>query len=191
MCTIQEQSSRKSSLEGFLKKNRFFAHRKGGGNADSCELYWLIFWFHIVILCKISFHLIGHTIWFNTEIKFSHFQPPLLFCNGDSKNENLNSLQKYRVRPIKWKEILPRLTIWNQKLSQHTPVESALKMGLIFSDLENYSKSAPGKISLSIVLVLYTYEIGKTSKKPRVMSFLPWIGCQTVVPGDPFYPTTP
>ena len=66
-------------------------------------------------------------------------------------------------------------------MSQHTPVESALKMGLIFSDFENYSKSAPGKISLSIVLVLYTYEIGKTVKKPRVMSFLPWIGCQTVV----------
>ena len=37
-------------------------------------------------------------------------------------------------------------------------------MGLIFSDFEIYSKSAPGKISLSIVLVLYTYEIGKTAK---------------------------
>ena len=60
------------------------------------------------------------------------------------------------------------------KLSQHTPVESALKMGLIFSDFENYSKSAPGKISLSIVLVLYTYEIGKTAKKTRVMSILPY-----------------
>ena len=44
-----------------------------------------------------------------------------------------------------------------------------------------FSKSAPGKISLLIVLVLYTHEIGKTAKKPRVMSFLPWIGCQTVV----------
>ena len=55
-------------------------------------------------------------------------------------------------------------------------------MGLIFSDFENYSKSAPGKISLSIVLVLFAYEIGKTAKKPRVMSFLPWIGCQIVVP---------
>ena len=127
MCTIQEQSSRKSSLEGFSKKkNRFFAHRKSGGNADSCELYWLIFWFHIVILCKISFYLIGHTIWFNTEIKFSFFEPPLLFCNGDSKNENLSSLQKYRVRPIKWKEILHRITIWNQKMSQYNSQESAL-----------------------------------------------------------------
>ena len=26
----------------------------------------------------------------------------------------------------------------------------------------------------------YIYEIGKTAKKTRVMSFLPWIGCQTV-----------
>ena len=50
---------------------------------------------------KISFHLIGRTIWFNTEIKFSYFEPPLLFCDGDSKNKNLNSLQKYRVQPIK------------------------------------------------------------------------------------------
>ena len=144
-------------------------------------MYWLIFLFQIVILYKISFHLIGHTIWFYKEFRFSYFEPPLLFCNGDSKNENFNSLQKYRVRPIKWKGILPRLTKWNQKLSQHTPVESALKMGLIFSDFENYSKSAPGKISLSMVLVLYTYELGKTAKKPTVMSFSPWIGRQTVV----------
>ena len=66
-------------------------------------------------------------------------------------------------------------------------------MGLFFSDFENYSKSAPGKISLSIVLVLYTYKIGKTEKKKqkenkkkknRIMSFLPWFGCQTVVNED-------
>ena len=121
--------------------------------------------------------MIGHTIWFYIEIRFSYFEPPLLFCNGDSKNENFISLQKYRVRPIKQKGILPRLTIWNQELSQHTPVESALKMGLIFSDFENYSKSAPGKISLSIVLVLYTYEIGKTAKKNQsnVVLTLDWL----------------
>ena len=125
---VQYKNNRVGNLpwRGFWKKNRFFAHRKGGGNADSCELYWLIFWFHIVILCKISFYLIGHTIWFNTEIKFSFFEPPLLFCNGDSKNENLSSLQKYRVRPIKWKEILHRITIWNQKMSQYNSQESAL-----------------------------------------------------------------
>ena len=114
-----------------FEKNRFFTYRKGGGDTDSCELYWLIFWFHIVILCKIFFHLIGHTIWFNTEIKFSYFEPPLLFCNGDSKNENLNSLQKYRVRPIKWKGILPRLTIWNQKLSQYNSQESVFPPPLL------------------------------------------------------------
>ena len=110
------------SWSAFWKKNWFFTYRKGGGNTDSCELYWLIFWFHIVILCKITFCLIGHTIWFNTGIKFSYFEPPLLFCN--SKNENLNSLQKYRVRPNKWKGILPRLTIWNQKLSPYNSQES-------------------------------------------------------------------
>ena len=45
-----------------------------------------------------------------------------------------------------------------------------------------FSKSAPGKISLSMVLVLYTHELGKTAKKPTVMSVSPWIGRQTVVP---------
>ena len=109
-----------------FEKNRFFTYRKGGGITDSCELYWPIFWFHIVILCTISFHLIGHTIWFYTEIKFSYFEPPLLFCNGDSKNDYSNSLQKYRVRPIKWKGILHRLTIWNQKLSRNNSQESVL-----------------------------------------------------------------
>ena len=58
----------------------------------------------------------------------------------------------------------------------------ALEMGLIFSDFENYSKIPPGKISYLIVLVLYTYEHNKTTEKPRVMSFSPWIGCQTHVP---------
>ena len=150
-------------------------------------MYWLIFRFHIVILCKTSFHLIGYTIWFYTEIKSSYFEPPLLFCNGDSKNENLNSLQKCQVRPIKWKGILHRLTIWNQKLSKHTPVESALKIGLIFSDFENYSKIPPQKISCLFVLVLYTYEHSKTTEKPTVLSFSPWIGCQTHVPvADPY-----
>ena len=32
-----------------------------------------------------------------------------------------------------------------------------------------------------IVLVLYTYEIGKTARQTREMSFLPWIGSQAVV----------
>ena len=96
------------------------------------------FRFHIVILYKVSFHLIGHTIWFYKEIRFSYFEPPLLFCNGDLKNENFNSLQKYRVRPIKWKGFLHRLTICIQKFSQHIPEESVLKLGLFFSDFEGY-----------------------------------------------------
>ena len=32
-----------------------------------------------------------------------------------------------------------------------------------------------------MVLVLYTHELGKTAKKPTVMSISPWIGRQTVV----------
>ena len=145
-------------------------------------MYWPIFWLHIVNLCKIPF------IWrvaLQTFIKNqnSFFESPLQKSNGDSKNEKFYSLQKYRVRPIKWKGILPRLTIWNQKFSKHTPVESELKMGLIFFYFENYSKIPPGNISYLIVLVLYTHEHSKTTEKPRVMSFSPWIGFQTHVWG--------
>ena len=136
-------------------------------NPDSTELKWLIFWFHIIILCKISFHLIGHTIWFNIEMKFSFFKPPLLFCNSDSKN--FNSLQKYRVRPIKRKGILHRLIIWNRKMSQHTSVESALKMGQIFFYFEDYSKSARGMILFSLVSCYCTPLQHKTAEKPTVM----------------------
>ena len=41
-----------------------------------------------------------------------------------------------------------------------------------------FSKIPPGKISYSIVLVLYTYEHSKTTEKTGVLSFSPWIGCQ-------------
>ena len=181
MCTIQEQSSRKSSMEGFLKKNRFFARRKGGGNADSCELCWLIFWFHNVNLCKISFLLIGRTLYFCKELKFLFFGSPLQKSNGGSKYENFISVLNHILWPIKWKEILHRITIWNKKMSHYNSQESALPQPFLKVKNRFFSKSAPGKISLSIVLVLYTHEIGKTARKSRVMSFLPWIGCQTVV----------
>ena len=90
---VQYKNNRVGNLpwRGFWKKNQFFAHRKGGGNADSCELYWLIFWFHIVILCKISFHLIGRTLYFGKELRFSFFESPLQKSNGGSKYENLIS----------------------------------------------------------------------------------------------------
>ena len=78
----------KSFLERFLKKKRFFTFRKGGGNTDSCELYWLNFWFHIVNLGKIPSHLIGRTLYFCKEFKFSFFESPLQKSNGGSKNEN-------------------------------------------------------------------------------------------------------
>ena len=46
---------------------------------------------------------------------------------------------------------------------------------------EDASNNTLGKISLLIVHALYTYEIGKTAKKTREMSFSPWIGCKTVL----------
>ena len=144
-------------------------------------MYWLIFWFHIVILYKISFHLIGHTIWFYIEIRFSYFEPPLLFCNGDSKNENFNSLQKYRVRPIKWKGILHRLTIWSQKIGQYNSVESSLKMGLIFFHFEDYSKSARWMISFWLVTCYHTPTLHNNAEKPTVIWFFTQILIESTV----------
>ena len=134
-------------------------------------MFWLTFWFYIVILYKISFHLIGHTIWFYIKIRFSYFEPPLLFCNGDSKNDNFNSRQKYIVRPIKWKGILHRLTICSQKIGQYNPVESLLKMGLIFFHFEDYSKSARWMISFWLVTCNHTPTLYKTAEKVTVIRF--------------------
>ena len=134
-------------------------------------MYWPIFWLHIVNLCKIPFHLIGRTIWFNFKMKFSFFEPPLRFCNGDPKNENFNSLQKYGVRPIKWKGILHRLTICSQKIGQYNPVESLLKMGLIFFHFEDYSKSARWMISFWLVTCNHTPTLYKTAEKVTVIRF--------------------
>ena len=91
------------------------------------------------------------------------------FCNGNSKNENFNSLQKYIVRPIKWKGVLQRLTIWNQILSQHPSVESALKIGLIFFYFEDYSKSAWGMILFLLVTRSYTPILHEKAEKPTVI----------------------
>ena len=146
-------------------------------------VYWPCFWLHIVNLCKIPFHLIGHTIWFNFKIKFSFFEPPLLFCNGDSKNENFNSLQKYRVRPIKWKGILHRLTIWSQKLGQYNSVESSLKMGLNFFHFEDYSKSARWMILFRLVTCYHTPTLHKNAKKPTVIWFFTQILIDSTVHG--------
>ena len=137
-------------------------------------MYWLIFWFRIINPCKIPFHLIGHTLYFCKESKFSFFEPPLHFWNGDQKNENFNFLQKYAVRPIKWKGILQGLTIWNQKMSQYNSVESALKMVLIFFYFQDYSKSARGMISFLLDICFFTPILHKTAEKPTVM----WIFTQ-------------
>ena len=95
-------------------------------------MYWPSFWLHIVNLCKIPFHLIGRTPYFCKELKFSFFGSPLQKRNGGSKNENFILKLNHIVRPIKWKGILHRLTIWSQKIGQYNSVESSLKMGLIF-----------------------------------------------------------
>ena len=114
-----------------FEKNRFFTYRKGGGNTDSCELYWLNFWFHIVNLGKIPFHLIGRTLYFCKEFKFSFFESPLQKSNSGSKYETFISLPNHIVWPIKWKEILLRITIWNQKMSQYISQESVLPPPLL------------------------------------------------------------
>ena len=66
-------------------------------------------------------------------------------------------------------------------MSQYNPQESVLTAPFLKVKNRFFSKSAPGKISLSMAPVLYTHELGKTAKKPTVMSISPWIGCQTVV----------
>ena len=144
-------------------------------------MYWPIFWLHIVNLCKIPFHLIGHTIWFNFKIKFPFFEPPLLFCNGDSKNENLNFLQKYGVRPIKWKGILHRLTIWSQILGQYNSVESSLKMGLNFFQFEDYLKSARWMILFRLVTCYHTPTLHENTEKPTVIWFYTQILIESTV----------
>ena len=66
-------------------------------------------------------------------------------------------------------------------MTQYNSQESVLPPPSLKVKSRFFSKSAPGKISLSMVLVLYTYGLDKTAEKPTVMSFSPWIGRQTVV----------
>ena len=68
-----------------------------------------------------------------------------------------------------WKGILHRITIWNQNFSQHIPEESALKLGLFFSDFEDYSKSAQGMILFFLVTCSYTPIQLKNTEKPTVI----------------------
>ena len=68
-------------------------------------------------------------------------------------------------------------------MSQYNSQESALPPPFLWAKNRFFSKNPPGKISYSIVLVLYTDEHSKTTEKPDVLSFSPWIGCQTHVIG--------
>ena len=71
--------------------------------------------------------------------------------------------------PIKWKEILYRITIWNQKMSQYNSLESALQIGLIFFYFEDYSKSARGMILFLLVTCSYIPILLKNAEKPTVI----------------------
>ena len=66
-------------------------------------------------------------------------------------------------------------------MSQYNSQVSASPPPFLLAKNRLISKTPPGKISNSIVLVLYTDEHSKTTEKPGVLSFSPWIGCQTHV----------
>ena len=71
--------------------------------------------------------------------------------------------------PIKWKEILYRITIWNQKMSQYNSLESVLQIGLIFFYFDDYSKSARGMILFLLVTCSYIPIPLKNAEKPTVI----------------------
>ena len=73
------------------------------------------------------------------------------------------------MRPIKRKEILYRITIWNQKMSQYNSLESALQIGLIFFYFEDYSKNARGMILFLLVTRSYIPILLKNAEKPTVI----------------------
>ena len=90
-------------------------------------------------------------------------------------------MQKYRVRPIKWKGILHRLTLWSQKLGQYNSVASSLKMGLNFSHFEDYSKSARWMILFRLVTCYHTPTLHKNAEKPTVIWFFTQILIESTV----------
>ena len=71
--------------------------------------------------------------------------------------------------PIKWKEILYRITIWNRKMSQYNSLVSAFKIDLIFFYFEDYSKSARGMILFLLVTYSYIPILLKKAEKPTVI----------------------
>ena len=73
------------------------------------------------------------------------------------------------MRPIKWKGILHRITIWNQKLNQCNTKESALKMGQIFLYFEDCSKSARWMFLFLLITYSYTPILHKNAEKPTVI----------------------
>ena len=133
----------------------------------------LFFYFILLIYAKFPF------IWNVTLYRL--ILKVFIFCNGDSKNENFDVLQKYGVRPIKWKRILCRLTMWSQKIGQYNSVESSLKMDLIFSHIEDYSKSARRMILFWLGTCYHTPKLYKNSEKPSDMWFFTQILFESTV----------
>ena len=74
----------------------------------------------------------------------------------------------------KWKGILHRITIWNQKLNQCNTKESALKMGQIFLYFEDCSKSARWMFLFLLITYSYTPILHKNAEKPTVI----WLSTQ-------------
>ena len=129
------------------------------------------------------FHLIGRTPYFCKKSKFSFFESPLQKSNGGVKNGNFILKFNHIVRPIKWKGILHRLTIWSQKIGQYNSVESSLKMGLIFFHFEDYSKSARWMISFWLVTCYHTPTLYKTAEKVTVIRFFTQTSVGSTVKG--------
>ena len=151
-------------------------------NADSSGMCWLNFWFYIVNLCKIPFHLIGRTPYFCKELKFSFFESPLQKSNGGSKYENLISIKNHIVWPIKWKGISSGPIICYQKMSQNNLKNFLSKIKQKISNfLLFFQKSHWKSFSTWWVLFDIPMTYSKLQRKPRVMWFLSHTNPQTAV----------
>ena len=114
--------------------------------------------------------MIGRTVYFCKDFKFSFFESLLQKSNCSSKYENFIFVLNHIVWPIKWKGIFHRITIWNQKMTQYNSKEPALKIkGQIYFYFEDCSKSAWGMILFLLVTCSYTPILLKNAEKPTVI----------------------
>ena len=97
MCTIQEQSRGKSFLERFLSNSQNQKKLDPFSMQILLGVCLLNFWFHIVNLGKIPFHLIGRTLYFCKEFKFSFFGSPLLGKKSAGNQEDCSGKKVVRI----------------------------------------------------------------------------------------------